>query len=666
MTDSILRQYHHLFVKNSHSTHKRTSLALKSALFFLTALAVFVPGLPVSAEMISGKIEKYDPQLQQATIDLGKEDGIDKYDRGKIELTSLDSPNVKFIGANVVVISVEENSAVVSVREAPGVQIPVTVGSKVTVDTESGLARREEEANLLAAQQAEEARRQQQLEQARAEQVRLQREREQALAEEARRQQQLEQARAEQVRLQREREQALAEEARRQQQLEQARQQQEREQALAEEARRQQQLEQARQKQEQEQANAAIPQESEDPNLESEDPDLKPENPDLEEAKEWWTTNLPKELQNSSIIDLPLDYVKAYIATRKEPSSETYYKFAQILIEYEILDRALTWLEEAKFRFPNTKGVNNYYRAVAYVASGNLKQGQNLIETSGIPKNQLREELKSYLYTYKGQWDKVFTLSKNRKSAVTYNNYLIGIYCTKPPALNRDTSLSPSNCPFGKTTTAQPENYDNIETLRSISQEAIDLYPNNPYILNTLGYLALQAEDYDRAFDYYQKLAKVLDKFESTPPELQVLKANAISYLNNYNQNYEFLADTSQDLELLRSQQGSVGNAIALHGVGNILTTITSGLSPAGIVGILASIMSLGESRREAQRIIDERNSLLDQMRVTFARDIKLIPARPNLEAKPLLKLSSNQIEQQLRLYDDFWNSEREETKSNK
>ena len=626
MADSIFRQYHHLFVKTSHPTRKETSISLKSALFVFTALAVFVSGLPVSAEMIDGKIEKYDPQLQQATIDLGKEDGIDKYDRGKIELTSLDSPNVKFIGANVVVISVEENSAVVSVREAPGIQIPVTVGAKVTVDNESGLARREEEAKLLAEQQAEEARRQQQLEQARAEQARQQREREQALAAEARRQQQLEQARAE-------------------------------------EAHRQQQLEQAQQQQEQEQANASIQQESEEPNLnlESEDPDLEPEDPNLEEARELWKTNLPEDLPNSSIADLPLDYVQAYVATRSEPSSETYYKFAQILIEYEILDRALTWLEQAESRFPTTKAVSNYYRAVALIANGNIDQGQDLIETSGIPTSQLKEELKSYLYTYKGQWDRVFALSEARKSAVTYNNYLIGIYCTKPPALIRDTSLSPSTCPFGKTATVQFEDDKNTAILQKISQQAIDLYPNNPYILNTLGYLALQAEDYDRAFDYYQKLAKVLDQFDSTPPELQLLKANAISYLNNYNQNYEFLANTSQDLELLRSQQGSETSAIAFRGVRNILTVINSGPSPAGIVGILTSIMGLGESRREAKRIIAERNSLLDQMRITFARDIKLIPARPNLEAKPLLKLSSSQIEQQLRLYDDFWNSEREE-----
>ena len=620
MIDSIFRQYRRLlFLKRKDSSSNWKSLPLRSVLFFLTASAVFSTGLIVRAEIIIGIVESYNPQSKQATINLGKKDRVGKYDRGKIELTSLDSPNVRFIGANIVVISVDENSAVVSVREAPGVQVPVKAGAKVTLDTDSGLARREEEAKLLATQQAEEARQQQQLEQARAEQARQQRQLEQARAEEARQQRQLEQARAE--------------EARQQRQLEQARQQQKLEQARAEEARQQRQLESV---------NA--------PYLESEDIDL-------DQIDDYWRTNSSEDLQGNLVSNLPSDYLKAYIATRREPSPENYYKFAQVLIDYEIPDKALTWLKETKVRFPLTKAVNNFYQAVALIENGKIEQGQNLIKTSGLPNNQFKEELNSYLFTQKGQWDEVFYLSEKRKSAITYNNYLIGLYCTKPPTLNRDTSLSLNNCPFGNALSSQPESYEDIQTLRTISQKALAMYPNNPYILNTLGFLALQSEDYNRAYDYYQKLAQLLDKFDTTPPQLQLLKANAISYLNNFNQNHEFLVSTSQELDLLRSQQDSVTQFFALNGVGNIVNTLSRGINPIGIVGILGeTILRMQQSQAQTRSLIDERNSVLDQMRATFTRDIVLIPARPKLEAKSLLKLASSQIDNQLRIYDNFWN----------
>ena len=644
MIDSISRRYRRLLLlKRKDSSSNWKSLSLKVVLFFLTASAVFTTGLIARAEIIIGIVESFNPQSKQATINLGKKDRVGKYDRGKIELTSLDSPNVRFIGANIVVISVDENSAVVSVREAPGVQVPVKAGARVTLDTDSGLARREEEAKLIATQQAEEARQQRQLEQARAEQARQQRQLEQARAEQARQQRQLEQARAEQAR-QQQLEQARAEQAR-QQQLEQARAEQARQQQL--EQARQQQLEQARAEQARqrqlEQANSPTQLESEDI--------------DLDEIGDFWRTSSSEDLQGSSIANLPSDYLKTYIAARRDPSPETYYNFAQVLIDYEIPDKALTWLKETQFRFPLTKAVNNFYRAVALIENGKIEQGQNLINTSGLPNNQFQDDLRSYLYTQKGQWDKVFSLSETRKSPITYNNYLIALYCTKPPAINRYTSLNLNNCPFGNAVFSQPESYEDLETFRSISQEALAKYPNNPYILNTLGFLALQSEDYNRAYDYYQKLAQQLDEFDSTPPQLQLLKANAINYLNNFNQNYEFLDSTSQELELLRSRQDSVTKYSALNGVGNILTRLSSGVSPIGIVGILGgTLLRMRQSQIQTRSIIDERTSVLDQMRTTFTRDINLVPARPELEAKSLLKLASSQIDNQLRLYDNFWN----------
>ncbi|MDJ0900327.1 MAG: MAP7 domain-containing protein [Xenococcus sp. MO_188.B8] len=683
MIDSISRQYLRLlFLKKKDFSSNLKSFSLKAALFILTASAVFTSGLVVRAEIIIGIVESYDLQSKQATINLGKKDSVGKYDRGKIELTSLDSPNVRFIGANIVVISVDENSAVVSVREAPGVQVPVKVGAKVTLDTDSGLARREEEAKLLASEQAEQARQQRQLEQARAEQARQQRQLEQARAEQARQQRQLEQARAEEARQQRQLEQARAEEARQQRQLEQAR---------AEEARQQQQLETARaeparQQPQLEPKNAPTQLESEDideparakparqqQQLETaraeparQQPQLEPKNAptqlesediDLDEIGEFWRTSSSEDLQGSSIANLPSDYLKTYIAARRDPSPETYYNFAQVLIDYEIPDKALAWLKETQLRFPLTKAVNNFYQAVALIENGKIEQGQNLINTAGLPNNEFKDEFKSYLYTQNGQWDKVFSLSKKRQSPITYNNYLIAFYCTKPPAINRDTRLNLNNCPFGNALYSQPESYEELETFRSISQEALAKYPDNPYILNTLGFLALQSEDYNRAYDYYQQLAQLLDEFDSTPPQLQLLKANAINYLNNFNQNYEFLDSTSQELALLRSRQDSQTKLSVLNGVGNIYTRLSSGVSPVGILGILGgTLLRIRQSKIQTRSIIDERNSVLDQMRTTFSRDIVLMPARPKLEAKSLLELASNQIDNQLNIYDNFWN----------
>ena len=599
MTDLIVRD----FLRSS---------SLKIALFFLTVSAILIPGMSsVRAEIIIGILEKYNSQRKQATINLGKKNGVGKYDRGKIELTSLDSPNVRFIGANIVVISVSENSALVSVREAPGVQIPLQKGARVTLDTGSGLARREEEAALLANQQAERARQQRQLEQARAER--------------ARRQRQLEQARAERARQQRQLEQARAERARQQRQLE------------------------------------PKPPEIKHQKIEPEpiSTQQKPQVISLKEARDFWRQSSLEDFQSNSVADLPSDYLKAYVAARKDPSPETYYNFAGILIDYEISDKALTWLKETELRFPLTKAVNNFYQTVALTATGDIQKGRNLLGTSsGMPNNQFTDEFKSYLYTNDGEWDKVFSLAKTRNSSITYNNYLIALYCTRPPAPSRKNSSISRDCPFGNrvSVSVRAKQYQDLATLRKISQEAIALYPDNPYILNTLGFLALQSEDYNRAFDYYQQLARLLDKYESTPPRLQLLKANAINYVNNYNQNYEFLSGRSQNLQLLRSQQNSLTGLIALDGAGDIVTNLSNGGSTYGVIaGVLGALARLTESRIQARRIAAERNSILDRMQITFTRDINLVPARPQLEAESILKLFSSKVDKQLILYDKFW-----------
>lgn len=675
----------------SHFNKKRFSsnwktLSLKTSLFLLSTAAILAPGLSAQAEIVIGIIENYSPQSRQATISLGKQDGVGKYDRGKVKLTSLDSPNVEFIGANIVVVSVDDNSAVVSVREAPGVQVPIQAGAEVTLDTDSGIARREEEAKIIAAQQAAEARRQQQLEA--------------ALAEKARRQRELEEARAAETRRQRELEEARIQETRRQQQIEEAR---------AVEARRQREIEEARAAAARSQQQSAEP---ETPPIavapEAITPQPEEKSIDLDEARNLWQSESSPDSETSAS-DLPLDYLQAYTNAREQPSPETHYRFAEVLINYEISDQALTWLEETRSRFPATKPVNNLYRAVALIQQGKIKEGQSILENANLPDDKLTDQFNSYLYTQKGDWDKVFASTESSDSAVASNNRLIALYCTKPFDFERDTDLTPNACPFGSTPTAventdnddvdpddddddddqdraEAESEENRATLKEIGAQAIADYPDDPYILNTLGFIALQSEDYELAYEYYQQLAKLVDQYGSTPPRLQLLKANAIEYVNNYNQNYEFLAENGEDLKSLRSRQNSVTDAIIIGGVGSAVTSaLSDNVSPIGLIGgVLATFLRFNQSKSRARGIAKERNSIADQMHTTFTKDIDLVPTPPSLEAKSLLDLTSSskvepdsspiepnsapikpnstkvdlnspEIDQKMRQFDDFW-----------
>ena len=614
--------------------NQRKNILLKTIFLVLVTSVTFAPGFLARAAMIIGLIESYDSQNKQATINLGKKDGLGKYDRGKIEFTSLDDPNVRFIGANIVVLSVKENSAVVSVREAPGVQIPVQVGARVTLDTESGLARREEEARLIAIEQSKKARQQQQLEQAR----------QQRAQEQARQQRELEQARAAQARQQRELEQARAAQARQQRELEQAR---------AAQARQQRELEQARAAQTQPQ------------------PKLEPQNTqtpsqskvvDLAEARNFWKTASTADIKvGGPASDLPSDYLQAYVKARTEPSPETYYKFAQILIDYEIPDKALMWLREAESRFPLTKSVNNYYEALALNANNYPEQSLDLLQVSSLSDHQLLDEAKSYIWTQNGNWQEVMDLSAQKQSAVISNNYLIALYCDQPQTINQDTSLILSGCPSDYQEPLQKSSSeDHLEKLTAATKEAKAEYPDNPYIINTIGFLALKTENYDLAYQHYQQLAKLLDSYSSTPPHLQMLKANAINYINNYNQNYEFLASRSENLELLRSQQNSLTKWIALDGISDVVKRLDyDGGTDSIVSGILATVFRVTESRIQARRIADERRALRRQIQRNFIQDINLVSARPNLEPKPLLESASDKIQQQLLLHDNFWNGKK-------
>ena len=603
--------------KNSSDSHIRW----KTSLFLLSTAALLVPSLPLRAEMVKGIIENYSPQNQQATISLGEEDGVGKYDRGKIQLTSLDSPNTKFIGANITVISVEDNSAVVSVREAPGIQVPIQAGTEVVLDTDSGLAQREEEARVIAREQAEEARRQQQLEEARAEVARRQREAEVARAEVARRQREAEEARII--------------EARRQQQAEAER------------------IEQARQQQQQAEAEAPTTQQPDIASQPSPQPDI-----ELEEAEELWNS----EAEAEDVDKLPSDYLLAYTNAREQPSPESYYKFAQVLINYEIFDKASEWLEETKERFPETAAANNLYRAVALIEQGDTEAGQEILATTNLPPDPLTNDFKTYSYINQGRWDRVLSFS-NTKTAASYNNNLIALYCKQPFTFDRDTNLPPGNCPLPHQSfeieeedhdnddgefTEFEQNERNKQAVAKLAREAIAAYPENPYILNTLGFIALQSEDYETAYDYYQQLSKLLARGSKIPPRFQILKANADNYATNYGQNHDFLASNTTDLASQRSEQDSVTDAIIIGGVGStVVGVLRDDVGPVGIAGgLISAFLGMNKSKSRSKSIEEERNSVLDQMHETFTKDMNLVPTPPELEANLLLKLTSRQTDQ--------------------
>ncbi|MEO1339931.1 MAG: hypothetical protein AAFV28_02015 [Cyanobacteria bacterium J06635_13] len=625
MLDPISHQHGYGWLLNKSQFFGNGNRTLKTSFLLLSAIAMLLPGLAAEAEIIEGKIASYSPEDRQAVIDLGEEDGIGKHDQGKIKLTSLDNPNVEFIGANIVVVSVEENSAVVSVKEAPGVQIPIQSGAAVTVDTESGIARREEEAKIIAAQQAEEARRQQQLEEARAEKARREREQEEARAAELRRQRELEEARIQ--------------ETRRQQQIEIQR---------AEAARRQREIEEARQSQPEPIVTGQIKPE----------PESEPEasqSTDLAEAKELWRSNSDSNINSA---DLPEDYLQAYTAAREQPSPETHYRFAEVLINYEITDRALTWLDETESRFPETQPVNNLYRAVALIQQGKVKQSQNILTLTELPEDPIIDEFKSYLYTQKGQWDQVSEVFQESESAVIYNNRLIALYCIEAFNFERETDLTPKDCPFGDVARRSPEEWDDLdddeieaiieaydrrrETIAKVGKQALAAYPEDPYLLNTMGFIALQLEDYEMAYERYQELATVLNRYDTVPPRFQSLKANAIKYVSNYDQNYDFLAQNSVDLDSMRSDRNSLNDAIIIGGAGSIITSaVTNDISPVGLIGgLLATFLRYNNSRSRVRDIEQERNSVLDQMYTTFTADLDLVAAPPSLEADSLLSLN--------------------------
>ena len=641
--------------------------------FFLALLMTLGHGLLVLAAVVAGQVQSYTPAIRQATISLGAANGVGKYDRGQIELVSQDNPNARFIAANIVVLQVNQNSAVVEVREKEGLQVEIGQGAHVLLDVGSGHARREEErilAQQTQDQQAEVAQQQQRLEQAR-----QQRQWEQAQAERAQRELRLEQARAQEAAQQREFELAQAErqrveqaqqqqQAQQQEQIAQQQEEQELQEAIAEQQRMQQELEVAinAQLQRQQELQTAIAQaeqaqrdleiaQAEEARarqeLEGQVAELpsQPAVPSTGEVRDLWGQPSQASIAaGGPNADLPQDYLEAYRQARSQPTPEHYYAFAKVLIDYELPDKALMWLDEAETTFPQTKTVNDTYEAIALADMGQPEQGLTLLESSGLTDRQLKDEIRSYILTSMGEWDQVAALSESTPTAVTQNNRMIAQYCKQPPEIDRDTDLPPMPCSvLGQNVSADPSE-DGLEAIQALDQELGRQYSRDPYVLSTLGFLALQVEDYDGAYRYYKEMSRLLDRSNSTPPQLLDVKASAINYLNNYNQNYDFLANQSQDLALLRAEYGQAMQASAIRGVGSVVAGVTGTVSPPNmVIGAIRAVDGLFRARTRRRRIRRERNDLLDQMRSTFRQDLGYVAARPSLEPGRLLQFTDPQ-----------------------
>ena len=640
------------------------TLYMPTIAFFLALLMTLGQGLIVLAAVLPGQIQSYTPGIRQATINLGAADGVGKYDRGQIELVSQDNPNSRFIAANIVVLQVKQNSAVVEVREKEGLQVNIGPGALIFLETRSGQARLAEESRLAQQSQTLQAAvgsQQQQLEQAR-----RQRQWEQAQATRVHRELQLEQARAQAATQQRDFELAQAE----RQQIEQAQQQQAQQQqdiqaqiaaeqqmqrelevAINAEVGRQQALQVAIAETEQAQRQLEIAQAEEariQQELEAQQVALQPSQPPallVGNIRKLW-----KQPAEASIAvggpnaDLPQDYLQAYRQARSNPSPENYYAFAQVLIDYELPNKALMWLDEAETAFPQTKSINDAYEAIALTDIGMPYQAMTLLEASGLPDQHISDEIRSYILTSMGEWDQVAALSKSTPSAVTQNNLMIAQYCQHPPEIDRRTELPPMSCSvLGRDVQAEPSE-DGLETIQAFSQDVSRQYSRDPYVLNTLGFLSLQIEDYEGAHRYYKELAQLLDRSNTTSPQLLEVKASAINYLNNYNQNYDFLTEQSQDLALLRAEYGQAMGISALRGVGSVVAGATGAAStPNMVIGAIRAIDGFFRARTQRRHIRHEQTALLDQMSGTFRQDMRYVPARPSLEPRQLLQATRRQ-----------------------
>lgn len=351
----------------------------------------------------------------------------------------------------------------------------------------------------------------------------------------------------------------------------------------------------------------------------------------------------PQSAPDLSASELPADYIEAYAAALTQPSPRTHYTFAQTLIDYELAEEALLWLEEAERCFPETQAVNRLYRTVALVQLERLPEAERALEAAAdrFAGDPIFTEIRGYLLTQQGQWEDAIALVADEPSEVNASNHLIAQYCSKPPKLDRKSEIPPMPCSFGNALGTDEPSKDGRKELEELVEKIGENPVESAQLLNTLGFVALQLENYDLAHQYYLQLIDLVESRDFASPSLVALKENADIYIQNYDQNYDFLAQKEQDLDSLRSQNRTLTALSAVTGVAGIATRVGGSRSTGGLIGggVVALARTLG-TNREAKRLKKERLALLDNVRQTFSENMTLAPARPALDPEPLLASS--------------------------
>ena len=354
-----------------------------------------------------------------------------------------------------------------------------------------------------------------------------------------------------------------------------------------------------------------------------------------------------QSLPELSDSNLPQNYLDAYAAARTQPSPQTYYAFAKTLIDYELADEALLWLGEAEACFPRTRAVNRLYQAVAFGQKDRFAEAElALNEASQFAGEPIFTDIKSYLLTRQGKWEEVIALAESNPSDVNVSNYLIAQYCTNPPELERDSDIPPSPCPFGNVLGSVEPSEEGREQLTQITMQFGERETENPYLLNTLGFLALQMEDYDLAFRHYTQLAGIVaeEDRDRVAPSILALQESADIYVRNYNQNNDFLKEKEQNLDLLRSRRRKLTAISTGIAAASIATRIGGSSSTGSIIGTgIIALAQLFGGRGESKRLKREQRELLDSVRQTFLADITVLPARPDLDPNLLLRANRQQ-----------------------
>lgn len=353
----------------------------------------------------------------------------------------------------------------------------------------------------------------------------------------------------------------------------------------------------------------------------------------------------PQSLPELSDSNLPENYLQSYAAARTQPSPPTYYAFAKTLIDYELADEALLWLDEAEKCFPKTRSVNRLYRAVALGQKDRFAEAElALNEATQFANEPIYTEIESYLATRQGNWEEVIALADKEPTDITIGNHLIAQYCAKPPLLERKSEIPPSSCPFGNPIDVEDPSDAGREELSQVTARFGERETENTYLLNTLGFLALQMEDYDLAFRYYTQLSEAVENRDLAEPGILALQASADTYVRNYEQNIDFLKEKEQDIALLRSQRRTVTAISTAAGVASVATRIGGSSSTGSIIGTgVVALARLFGGRRQSRRLKREQRELLDNVRQTFLSDITLLPARPDLDPNRLLSTGNLQ-----------------------